>query len=251
MRLENVGPPCTSKRVTLDNTTLTPELGRMKLQAVHGMKPDHQHASSGLWGAVMKPSVCVAIALGVLLSQSANAESVKKDILGVSLGMPYLDVAKPDVIASAGAFQPPQQPLVQVGSYTCKKLGAPWKGSSGELACRVDQQGQLYLDVALLTEPPAIQSITYLFCSREEPSRISERVYQDYGITNGLKELNAVIWGPDYRLDSRTTLTLGYSGHACSAGRGFELRIQDFRLRAQTLKSSQDRAHQTPTKRKS
>ena len=72
-------------------------------------------------------------------------------------------------------------------------LGAPWKGSSGELVCRVDQHGQLYLDVALRTEPPAIQSITYLFCSSEEPSRVLERVYQEYGITNGLKEMNPVM----------------------------------------------------------
>jgi hypothetical protein len=198
----------------------------------------------------MKPSVFAATALALLLSHSAMAQGVKRDIRGISLGMPLPEIANPDVIASAGEWKPTEQ-VVQVGDYGCKKLDAPWKGTSGQLACRVDQQGQLYLDVALRTEPPAVQSITYLFCSKEEPARISERVYQDYGITNGLKELNAVIWGPDYRLDSRTTLTLGYSGHACSASRGFELRLQDFRLRAQTLKSSQDRAHQTPTKRKS
>ena len=97
----------------------------------------------------MKPSVCIAFALGLLLPHSAHAQSVKRDILGVSLGMPFQDVAKPDVIASVGAFQPLQQRLAQVGSYTCKKVGAPWKGLSGELACRVDQQGQLFLDVAL------------------------------------------------------------------------------------------------------
>jgi hypothetical protein len=37
-----------------------------------------------------------------------------------------------------------------------------------------------------------IQSITYLFCSSEEPSRLSEWAYQEYGITNGLKEMNPV-----------------------------------------------------------
>ena len=33
-----------------------------------------------------------------------------------------------------------------------------------------------------------------------------ERVYQEYGITNGLKEMNPVMWGPDYRLDGSTIL---------------------------------------------
>ena len=223
----------------------------MKLQAVHGMEPAHEHASSALWGAVMKPSVVVAIAVGLLLPQGAKAEATKRDILGVSLGMPFSDVAKPDVIASAGAFLPPQEQVVQVGDRTCKKLGAPWKGSFGELVCRVDQRGQLYLDVALRTEPPAIQSISYLFCSSEEPSRISERIYQEYGITNGLKEMNPVMWGPDYRLDSRTILTLGYGSHACSEGRGYELKLQDFRLRTSNMRSLQERARQTPSKRKS
>jgi len=199
----------------------------------------------------MKPSVVVAIALGFLLPQGAHAEGVKRDILGVSLGTPLPDVTKPDRIASAGEFQPPQQPLVQVGSYTCKKVGAPWKGSSGELVCRVDQRGQLYLDVALRTEPPAIQSITYLFCSSEEPSRVSERVYQDYGITNGLKEMNPVMWGPDYRLDGRTILTLGYGGHACPEGRGYELKLQDFQLRTSNMRSLQERARQKPATKKS
>ena len=119
------------------------------------------------------------------------------------------------------------------------------------MACRVDQQGQLALDVALRTEPPAVQSITYTFCSSEEPARVSERVYEEYGIANGLTALNAVIWGPDYKLDSRTVLTFGYSGRACSAGRGYELRLQDFQLRALNLKSAQERARQTPSKRKS
>src|SRR4029434_5166673 len=83
---------------------------------------------------------------------------------------------------------------------------------------------------------PAIQSITYLFCSSEEPSRVSERVYQDYGITNGLKEMNPVMWGPDYRLDGRTILTLGYGGHACPEGRGYELKLQDFQLRTSNMR---------------
>jgi hypothetical protein len=199
----------------------------------------------------MRPSVCVAFALGLLLSQSANAESVKRDILGVSLGMPLPEITKSDLLASAGEFQPPQEQVVQVGDRRCKKLGAPWKGLSGELVCRVDQRGQLYLDVALLTELPAIQSITHLYCSSEEPSRISEQVYQDYGVTNGLKEMNPVVWGPDYRLDSRTTLTLGYGGHACPEGRGYELKLQDFQLRTSNMRGWQDRARQKPSSRKS
>jgi hypothetical protein len=199
----------------------------------------------------MKPSVCVAIAVGLLLPHSANAQGVKRDILGVSLDMPLPEITKPDMLASAGEFLPSPQQVVQVGDHKCKKLGAPWKGSSGELVCRVDQQGQLYLDVALLIEPPAIQSITFLFCSSEEPSRVSERVYQDYGIANGLKEMNPVVWGPDYRLDSRTTLTLGYGGHACSEGRGYELKLQDFQLRTSNMKNWQERARRTPSTRNS
>ena len=199
----------------------------------------------------MKSSVCVAIALGLLPPQGANAQAVKRDILGVSLGMPLPEITKPDTLASADEFQPLQEHRVQVGDRTCKKLEAPWKGSSGELVCRVDQRGQLFLDVTLRTEPPAIQSISYLFCSSEEPSRISERVYTDYGIANGLKELNSIVWGPDYRLDSRTTLTVGYGGHACSEGRGYELKLQDFQLRASNMRSWQERTHQTPSRRKS
>jgi hypothetical protein len=199
----------------------------------------------------MKPSVCVAIAFGLLLPQSASAEAIKRDILGVSLGMPLPEITKPDMLASAGEVQPLLEQVVQVGDRRCKKVGAPWKGSSGELVCRVDQRGQLYLDVALLTEPPAIQSITYLFCSSEESSRISERVYQDYGITNGLKDINPVVWGPDYKLDGRTTLTLGYSGHPCSEGRGYELKLHDFQLRTSNIRSWQDRARQKPSTKKS
>src|SRR5215218_5895965 len=201
-------------------------------------------------GATMKPSVSVAIALALLLSHSALAQGEKRDILGISLGLPLPEIAQPDVIASAGEWKSPEQ-AVQVGDYRCKRLDAPWKGVVGQVVCRVDQQGQLYLDVALRTEPPAIQSITYLFCSREEPSRVSERVYQDYGIANGLKEMNPVVWGPDYRLDSRTTLTLGYGGHACSEGRGYELKLQDFQLRTSNMRNWQERTRRTPSTRKS
>ena len=200
-------------------------------------------------GATMKPSVSVATALALVLSPSAMAQGVKRDILGLSLGLPLPEIAKPDVIASAGAWKSPEQ-AVQVGDYRCKRLDAPWKGPVGQVVCRVDQQGQLYLDVALRPEPPVVQSITYLFCSTEEPARLSERVYQAYGIANGLTALNAVIWGPVYKLDSRTTLTFGYGGHACLAGRGYEMRLQDFQLLAQNLKGVPDRARQTASKRK-
>jgi hypothetical protein len=54
----------------------------------------------------MKPSVCVAIAFGLLLPQSASAEAIKRDILGVSLGMPLPEITKPDMLASAGEVQP-------------------------------------------------------------------------------------------------------------------------------------------------
>src|SRR3954466_10714819 len=183
------------------------------------------------------------------VSPSALAQGVKRDILGLSLGLPLPEIAQPDVIASAGEWKSPEQ-AVQVGDYRCKTLDAPWKGPVGQVVCRVDEQGQLYLDVALRPEPPAVQGITHLFCSPEEPARISERVHQEYGIANGLKALNAVIWGPVYKLDSRTTLTFGYGGHACSAGRGYEMRLQDFQLLARNLKGVPDRARQTASHRK-
>ncbi len=198
----------------------------------------------------MKPSVWITSAFALLICQPVLAQSAKRDIQGISLGMPLPEVTQPDKIASAGEWKSTEQ-MVQVGDHRCRKLNPPWKGSVGQLACRIDQQSQLFLDVALRTEPPAIQSITALFCSAEEPSRVLERVHQEYRIANGRSELNSVLWGPVYRLDGRTMLTLGYGGHACSTGRGFELRLQDFQLGAQNLKGVQDRARQTPTKGKS
>src|SRR4051812_45189679 len=51
---------------------------------------------------------------------------------------------------------------------------------------------------------------------------------------------NTVAWGPDYRLDSRTTLNIGYSGLPCSEGRAYELKLQDFQLRTQNIKKGHD-----------
>src|SRR3954454_6416695 len=110
----------------------------------------------------MNPSVEIAAVFVVLTSQLANAQAIKRDVLGISLGMPVAAVAKRDIVASAGEWTPPQEDVIQVGGYKCKKLGAPWKLSSGQLSCRIDKLSSLSLDVALLTDPPAIQSIISL-----------------------------------------------------------------------------------------
>jgi hypothetical protein len=188
----------------------------------------------------MNPSVQIAAVFVVLTSQLANAHAIKRDVLGISLGMPVAAVAKRDIVASAGEWTPPQEDVIPVGAYKCKKLGAPWKLSSGQLSCRIDKLSSLSLDVALLTDPPAIQSITHNFCSTDEPSKVLEQVYRDYGITSGREEANFVAWGPDYRLDSRTTLNIGYSGLPCSEGRAYELKLQDFQLRTQNIKKGHD-----------
>ena len=109
----------------------------------------------------MNPSVQIAAVFVVLTSQLANAQAIKRDVLGISLGMPVAAVAKRDIVASAGEWTPPQEDVIPVGDYKCKKLGAPWKLSSGQLSCRIDKLSSLSLDVALLTDPPAIQSITH------------------------------------------------------------------------------------------
>ena len=36
--------------------------------------------------------------------------------------------------------------------------------------------------------------------------------------------------GPHYKLDSRTTLTIGYSGKPCTEGKAYELKLQDFHI---------------------
>jgi len=81
----------------------------------------------------MKSSVCVAIALGLLLPQGANAQAVKRDILGVSLGMPLPEITKPGTLASADEFQPMQEHRVQVGDRT-QEAARPF-GRSKSLAC--------------------------------------------------------------------------------------------------------------------
>jgi hypothetical protein len=52
--------------------------------------------------------------------------------------------------------------------------------------------------------------------------------------------MNLAIWGPHYKLDSRTTLTIGYSGYPCSEGREYELKLQDFHIRTANLKNRQE-----------
>ena len=188
----------------------------------------------------MKSSVHLAAAFVMLTSQFANAQAIKRDVLGISLGMPVAAVAQRDIVVSAGERTPPQEDVIAVGGYKCKKLGAPWKLSSGQLSCRIDKLSSFSLDVALLADPPAIQSITHNFCSADEPSNVLEQVYKGYGITSGRKEANFVAWGPDYRLDSRTTLNIGYSGLPCSEGRAYELKLQDFQLRTQNINKGHD-----------
>jgi hypothetical protein len=177
----------------------------------------------------MKLSIHTAAAL-VLLPLSVNAQGIRRDILGISLGTPLPEVASHKIIASAGEWTSPQEQLVPVGDYECKKLGTPWKLSSGELSCKVDESSHLSLDVALRLDPPTVQSITYNFCAADEPSQVLERTYRDYGATNGLKEINLAVWGPHYKLDSRTTLTIGYSGKPCTEGKAYELKLQDFHI---------------------
>ena len=187
----------------------------------------------------MKLSIHAAAAL-VLLPLSVNAQGIRRDILGISLGTPLPEVASQKTIASAGEWTPPQEQLVPVGDYKCKKLGTPWKLSSGELSCKVDKLRHLSLDVALRVDPPTIQSITYNFCSADEPSQVLDRTYKDYGVTNGLKEINIALWGPHYKLDSRTTLTIGYSGKPCSEGKTYELKLQDFHISRANTKNQQE-----------
>ncbi|HVI78498.1 MAG TPA: hypothetical protein VM715_10115 [Candidatus Acidoferrum sp.] len=187
----------------------------------------------------MKLSIHLTIAL-VLLPLSVNAQGIKRDILGISLGTPLPEVASRKIIASAGDWTPPQEQLVPVGDYKCKKLGVPWRLSSGELSCKIDKLSHLSLEVALLADPPTIQSITYNFCSTDEAPQVLERVYKDYGITSGLKEMNFTVWGPDYKLDSRTTLKIGYSGQSCSEGKAYELKLQDFQIRTVNTKNQQE-----------
>jgi hypothetical protein len=188
----------------------------------------------------MKLSFHVGIALVLLPLQSVYAQGVKRDILGVSLGMPLPEVESREIIASAGEWTPPQEQLVPVGDYKCKKLGTPWKLSSGELSCKVDKSSHLSLDVALRIDPPTIQSIAYNFCSADEPSQVLDRTYKDYGVTNGLKEINLAVWGPHYKLDSRTTLTIGYSGKPCTEGKAYELKLQDFHTSRANTKNQQE-----------
>src|SRR3954471_7475704 len=85
----------------------------------------------------MKLSIHLTIAL-VLLPLSVNAQGIKRDILGISLGTPLPEVASRKIIASAGDWTPPQEQLVPVGDYKCKKLGIPWRLSSGELSCKIE-----------------------------------------------------------------------------------------------------------------
>ena len=59
----------------------------------------------------MKPSLSVATACALLLSHSAWAQGVKRDIRGISLGMPLPEITKPDVIASAGEWKPAEQAM--------------------------------------------------------------------------------------------------------------------------------------------
>jgi len=188
----------------------------------------------------MKLGFHVVIALVLLPLQSVNAQGVKRDILGVSLGMPLPEVASREIIASAGEWTPPQEQLVPVGDYKCKKLGTPWTLSSGELSCKVDKLSYLSFDVALRVDPPTVQSIAYNFCSADEPSQVLDRIYKDYGITNGLKEINLAVWGPHYKLDSRTTLTIGYSGKPCTEGKAYELKLQDFYIGRANTKNQQE-----------
>ena len=102
----------------------------------------------------------VAVALALLPLQSVNAQGTKRDILGVSLGMPLPEVAGRAMVASAGAWTPSQEQAVAVGDYRCKKLGAPWRLSSGELSCKINKLSHLSLEVALRVDAPTIQSIT-------------------------------------------------------------------------------------------
>jgi hypothetical protein len=94
----------------------------------------------------MKLSIHAAAALALLPLQSVYAQGVKRDILGVSLGMPLPEVASREIIASAGEWTPPQEQLVPVSDYKCKKLGTPWKLSSGELSCKINKLSHLFLD---------------------------------------------------------------------------------------------------------
>src|SRR3712207_3823901 len=103
----------------------------------------------------MRLSFHVVIALVLLPMQSVNAQGVKRDILGVSLGMPLPEAASREIIASAGEWRSPQERLVSVGNHRCKKIGAPWRLSSGELFCELNNMSHLSLDIALRTEPPA------------------------------------------------------------------------------------------------
>jgi hypothetical protein len=144
------------------------------------------------------------------------------------------------MIASAGEWTPSQEQAVAVGDYRCKKLGAPWRLSSGELSCKINKLSHLSLEVALRVDAPTIQSITYNFCSTDEPSQVLERIHKDYGITTGLKEMNLAIWGPHYKLDSRTTLTIGYSGKPCTEGRAYELKLQDFHISRANTRNPQE-----------
>jgi hypothetical protein len=188
----------------------------------------------------MKLSFHVGIALVLLPLQSVYAQGVKRDILGVSLGMPLPEVASREIIASAGEWTPPQEQLVSIGDYQCKKIGVPWKLATGELSCKINKLSHLSLDIALRAGPPVVQSITYNFCSTDEPSQVLDHIYKDYGVTSGLKEVNFAVWGPHYRLDSRTTLTIGYSGQPCSEGRAYELKLQDFQIRSANIKVQQE-----------
>ena len=187
----------------------------------------------------MKLSIHLATAL-VLLPLSVNAQGTKRDVLGISLGTPLPDVTRRKMIASAGEWAPPREQLVSIGDHKCKKVGTPWKLSSGELSCTIGKLGDLSIEVALLSDPPAIQGITHRFCSTDEAPDVLEQVYQDYGITGGRKEANFAVWGPYYKLDSRTTLTIGYSGQPCSEGRGYELKLQDFQIRTANAKTQQE-----------
>src|SRR3954452_5410042 len=157
----------------------------------------------------MNPSVHIAAVFVVLTSQLANAQAIKRDVLGISLGMPVAVVAKRDIVASAGEWTAPQEDVIPVGNYKCKKLGAPWKLSSGQLSCRIDKLSSLSLDVALLTDPPASQRITHNFCSTDEPCKVLEQVYRDHGITSGREEANFVAWGSDYRLSQVSLIRTG------------------------------------------
>src|SRR3954468_14140133 len=81
-------------------------------------------------GATMKPSVSVAIALALLLSHSAMAQGVKRDILGLSLGLPLPEIAHPDVLASAGAWSPQSRPS-RWATTGARGWTHPGRGQSG------------------------------------------------------------------------------------------------------------------------